>query len=122
MSYRLSRNVEASIIDYITTQLATDGWTGIYVEKSFAEIYKGKFPSILVSVSDRPEERLEIGDNVLSNFVNFEIRIFAENDGQRLDLSDWILPKIMNGIIYYTYTITNGVVSAKVASGRISIL
>lgn len=122
MAYRLSRNCEASVIDKITADLTTDGWTGIYCEKVFAEIYEGHFPAILVNVSSRPDIRREVGSDTLSNYVNIEIRIFASSDGQRLDLADWILPKIMSGISYYTYTITNGVVSAKVLSGKISVL
>jgi len=122
MAYRLSRSVEASVIDKITADLVTDGWTGIYTEKVFAEIYEGHFPAILINVSDRPEKRLEVGSDGLSNFVNIEIRLFCENDGQREDLSDWILAKIMSGINYYTYTITNGLISSKVLAGRISVL
>jgi hypothetical protein len=122
MAYRLSRNVEASVIDKITADLVTDGWTGIYCEKVFSEIYEGHFPAILVNVTDRPEKRLEVGSDGLSDFVNIEIRIFAENDGQKLDLADWILPKIMTGINYYTYNITGGIVSEKILAGRISVL
>ena len=121
-TYRLERNTESSMIDKITSDLVTDGWTGIYVDKIFAEIYNGHFPSILINVSERPDRRLQIGSDVLSNYINIEIRIFAENDGQRLDLSSWLLEKMMSGVAYYTYTITNGVVSAKVLAGRISVL
>lgn len=121
-TYRISRNIEKSIIDYITTELTTDGWVGIYVEKVFAQVYEGKFPCILVNVSNRPDTRREIGSNTLSKFFNIEIRIFANDDGQRLDLSDWLLDKVMPGIVYYQYVITNGVVSSKIAKGRINIL
>ncbi len=122
MAYRLSRNCEASLIDKITADLATDGWSGIYIEKVFAEVYNGHYPAILVGVSDRPDIRKEVGSDSLSDYVNIEIRIFASDDGQRLDLADWILPKMMSGIPYYTYTITNGAVSSKVLAGRISVL
>jgi len=122
MAYRLSRNCEASVIDKITADLVTDGWTGIRVEKSFSEAYKGELPCIVINVSDRPEKRLQVGSDVLSNFVDIEIRIFATSDGNRLDLSDYLLSKIMSGIPYYSYTITNGIVSSKVPKGRISIL
>ena len=123
--YKLSRNVEKSIIDYLTAELATDGWTGIFVEKVFAQIYSEtnpSFPAILVAVSNRPEKRREVGSSSLSGFVNLEIRVFATGDGLRLDLSDFLLEKIMPGIPYYAYTITSGVVSEKTLAGRIVIL
>ena len=122
MAYRLSRNIEKSVVDFFTTELVTDGWTGIYVEKVFAQIYKGKFPAILVALSSRPDKRREISSNSLMKYVNLDLRIFAEDDGSRLDLSDWLLEKIMPGIPYYAYTITSGVVSEKTLAGRIVIL
>jgi hypothetical protein len=123
MAYRISRNIEASIIDYITAQLVVDAWTGIYVEKVFTEIYAGHYPAILINMPERPERRREIGSDSLMNNANVEIRIFAENDGQRLDLSDWILPKLISGINYYTYIIAaNGTVSSKTLAGKINIL
>ena len=122
MAYRLSRNIEASIVDYLTIELATDGWTGIRVEKVFANVYKGKLPCICVNIFTRPDTRRELGTNALNKFVNIEIRIFATTDGQRLDLADWLLEKIMPGIPYNEYNITNGAVSSKVLKGRINIL
>jgi len=120
--YRLSRNVEASLKDYITEELQTDGWTGIFVELIFKEIYGGKFPSILINVSERPDARREIGSDSLNRYVNIELRIFANDDGQRLDLSDWLLEKIMSGVPYYIYTIAGGGISQKNLAGRISAL
>lgn len=122
MGYRLSRNCEASMVDKITADLVADGWTGIRVEKVFAEAYKGELACIVINVSDRPDRRRELGTNALSKFVNIEIRIFAKTDGQRLDLSDWILSKVMPGIDYYTYIIENGQVSEKILAGRINFL
>lgn len=122
MPYRLSRNIEASLIDFVTAELVTDGWSGIRVEKSFVEAYNGELPCIVINVSDRVDIRRELGTNTLSNYSIVEIRIFATSDGQRLDLSDWILSKIMPGINYYAYTIVNGEIDSKVLSGRINVL
>lgn len=119
MAYRISRNIEASLIDRITANLVTDGWTGIYVEKTSAEIYGGHFPAILVSVQEIRPEKLEIGSKTNLKYFTIYIRIFASNDGQRLDLSDWLLDKLEDDTDYYVYTITSGVVSSKVKSGKI---
>ena len=120
--YRLSRNCEASIVDYITAQLIVDGWNGVRVEKSFAEVYKGKLPCININVSDRPDIRRELGSDTLSKYINIDIRIFATSDGMRLDLADWMIEKIIAGVSYYVYTIVNGAVSTKVLKGRINFL
>lgn len=119
--YRISRNIEASLIDRITADLATDGWTGIYVEKSSAEIYGGHFPAFLVNAQEIRPEHLEIGSKTHLKYFTVYIRIFAQNDGQRLDLSDWLFDKLEDDTDYYSYTITNGEVSEKVLTGRIVI-
>ncbi len=120
--YRLSRNCEASLIDYITAQLITDGWNGIRTEKSFSEIYKGSLPCICINLLDRPDRRRELGSDTLTKSVNIEIRIFATSDGQRLDLADWMIENLMSGINFYEYTIVNGVVDTKTLKGRLNFL
>ena len=122
MAYRLSRNCEASLIDYLTAQLVIDGWSGIRIEKSFAEVYKGALPCICVNVSSRPDSRRGIGTDSLYKNIEIEIRIFATGDGQRLDLADWAVEHLMSGIVYYEYTITSGVVSQKIENGRLNFL
>jgi hypothetical protein len=119
--YRISRNLEASLIDRITADLVTDNWVGIYVEKSSVEIYGGHHPAILVNVQEIRPEKLEIGSKTNLKYFIVYIRIFAQNDGQRLDLSDWLLDKFEDDTNYYIYTITNGVVSSKILTGRIVI-
>ncbi len=122
MAYRISRNIEASLIDRITADLTTDGWTGIRVEKSFAEVYKGTLPCICVNALEIRPEHLEVGSKTYLKYFTVNIRIFATSDGQRLDLSDWLLDKLEDDTNYYVYTITGGVVSAKVLTGRIVII
>lgn len=122
MAYRISRNIEASIVDKITSQLTTDGWSGIRVEKSFAQVYEGTLPAICINVNSVDPTKLEIGSKTNIKYFEVAIRIFAVNDGQRLDLSDWLTDLLEDDINYYIYTITNGVVSAKVLSGKIHIL
>jgi hypothetical protein len=120
--YRISRNLESSLIDRITTDLAADGWTGIRIEKSFAQVYKGTLPCICINSLEIRPTKLEIGSKTNLKYFTVNIKIFANNDGQRLDLSDWLLDKLEDDTNYYTYTITNGVVSAKTLTGRIVII
>jgi len=121
MAYRISRNIEASLIDRITANLATDGWTNIRVEKSFAEVYTGTLPCIVINVLEIRPEHLEVGSKSYLKYFIVNIRIFSTSDGQRLDLSDWLLDKLEDDTDYYSYTITGGIVSAKILTGRIVI-
>jgi hypothetical protein len=121
MGYRISRSLEASVIDYLTTQLNDDGWKGIRVEKVFAEVYKGTLPCILIGVDNVSPEKLEIGSKINLKYYQISIRIFATSDGLREDLSDWLLELLEDDINYYTYGITSGEVSEKTLSGKIII-
>jgi hypothetical protein len=121
-TYRQTRNIEASVCDYITAQLTADGWSGVRVELDFAEAYKEPLPCIVVNADNNPDKRLEVGSDTLSHFYTLEFRIFATSGGQRKDLSDWLRDKVFGGIPYYTYVITNGAVSTKTLAGRLSIL
>ena len=121
MAYRISRNCEASLIDRITADLVTDGWTGIRVEKSFTQVYEGALPCICINALEIRQNKLEIGSKTDLKYFTINIRIFAQNDGQRLDLSDWLSEKLEDDTNYYAYTITSGIVASKVLTGRIVI-
>ena len=120
-TYRLNRNLESSLIDYLRAQLTTDGWQNISVEKSMpAKEFKPAV--ILIQVSDIDAQKREIGSGKFIQFPRVTIRIFAENDGQREDLSNWLLDKLEADIPYYHYVITAGTVSSKIVSGNIVVL
>ena len=119
--YRISRNLEASFIDYLKTNLQID-WNIGRVEKTFAKIYDIELPSICIRVGDTIHNKAEIGDNSTIRNVHVLIDIFATSDGQRLDLKDYIIKKIKNGLYYYDYEIENGQVKTKTQNGRIRIL
>ncbi len=123
MSYRISRNIEASIIDKIKTDVVTDWSTfNIRVEKSFAQVYEGALPCICLNVQSVDPTRLEIGSKTWLKYFDVTVRIFATSDGLRLDLADYFTDEFEDDIDYYVYTITNGAVSSKVLSGKIVIL
>ena len=120
--YRITRNIEASLIDYISKELVTDGWENIRTEKSFANVYQEETPCILVNAVDNRLQKKEIGNYKYLRFFVVNIRIFAINDGQRLDLSDWLFEKLESqDISYNEYTIKDGQVVDKVNSGNICI-
>ena len=119
MAYRISRNIEASLIDWLTEELSDAGWTGIRVEKVFTEVYKGTLPCICINTLEIRPQKLEIGSKTNLKYFTVNIRIFATSDGNRLDLSDFILDLLEDDINYYSYTITNGEVAQKDLTGRI---
>lgn len=128
MAYRISRNIEASIIDYLSGQLTLAGWTNITIEKTFARIYDipvdafENTGAICVRVSNTTHEKAEIGADSTVRTPSILIDIFANNDGQRLDLKDFLVSILKSGMPYYEYVITSGAVSSKIQNGRIRIL
>jgi len=122
MAYRISRNIEKSLLDFIVYELAhaTPAWTGITVEKGFPKLYKNKIPMIGVEALEIRPEHLEVGSKTYLKYFIVKIRFFASDDGQRLDLTDWLFDLLQNDVNYNTYVITNDVAVGTLA-GRIVI-
>lgn len=125
--YRRSRNIEASIIQFLQTEIDNGGWNNITVEKSFKRIEgipmseKDKTACICVRLGTTAHEPVEIGSNSTKREPQILIDVFATSDGQRLDLKDFIISKIKGGMIYYEYKILNGQISTKTQNGRITV-
>lgn len=119
--YRNSRNLELSIIQYTETQLA-GSWSNVTVEKSFARCYSISLPVICIRCGTTLHNKVEIGSNSTIRNAQILIDIFASDDGNRLDLKDFLIGIYKAGCVYYEYAITNGVVSNKTAKGRIRVL
>ncbi len=119
--YRPSRNIEASIIDYLKPLFLSD-WGTDRVEKTFAKIYGIELPSICVRCGLTNHNKVEIGNTSTTRNPQILIDIFTTSDGQRLDIKDWVISKLKAGLPYYNYTIANGVVTNKVQDGRIRII
>lgn len=123
--YRISRNLEASIVQYIEEELASAGWTNITVEKSFKKVYGipvdtfQKQGAICVRLSDTIHDSAQIGDNSTVRKPLILIDIFATSDGQRLDLKDFLVSIFKGGCPYYEYEAGDNQISSKVQNGRI---
>jgi len=120
MPYRPTRNQEASIIDYLKDCFEED-WSGINVEKSFSRVYDQTLPVICVRLGLVSHSSVEIGTDSIYRSSQLLIDIFAKNDGQKLDLVDYIVSKIKSGFDYYEYVIENGITKSKTKSGRIIV-
>ncbi len=122
MSYfQANRNVELSLLKYITDCVATD-WSGITVVKTFKQVYSKdiNLPVICVRLSDINSTRLEIGSNTLDDRYLLIIDIFTDSDGFRLDLSGYLKDKLKDGWVHYDHSKASGNNTALVltANGR----
>ncbi len=122
-NYRISRNIEASIIDQIKTELDSHFSTPtIEVEKSFARIYGMKLPSVCIRLGPTDYSWVEAGSNAVVRNPLIYVDIFGASLGQTLDIKDCLIDYVKNGFIYYNYEIENGIVKTKTQSGRIRVL
>jgi hypothetical protein len=118
--FRETRNVELSTIYYLEQSIALD-WTGITVVKSFTNAYKSALPIVCIRLTSPAPKRLEIGSTTLDFDYTISIDIFATDDGQRLDLADYIVNKLKDRWVYYVHTRGTGETLNKVASGGIMV-
>ena len=125
--YRQSRNIEASIIDYLTTNLAS-AFSGTTVEKTFKRVYGipvdtfNKTGVVCVRLSETVHELVQIGDNSTQRLPLILIDIFAPNDGIRLDLKDYLVSILRSGIPYYEYEVSGNSITNKTQNGRIRVI
>jgi hypothetical protein len=125
--YRTTRNIEASIIDFIKDTITESAynWTNVNIEKSFSKIYTLSLPSICVKAERTDRDPAEIGNNKKIRSVQIIIDIFATDDGMRLDLKDCLAEILQDGCVFYEYTThkvgRETVVNTKTANGRIRI-
>jgi len=120
--YRISRNIEASLLDYIKDELANASWNNISVIKTFNKAYGIELPSICVRVSDTEHVQAQIGSNATVRQPLVIVDIFGKDDGNRLDLKDFLVFVLRKGLPYYEYIIVNGQVDSKTQNGRIRVL
>lgn len=119
--YRTTRALEASIIDYLTTELKSQ-WSDINIEKSFSKVYKISLPVVCARIGVTDYTWAEIGSNSLIRKPTLLIDIFGTSFGNTLDIKDFLIEKLKVGCVFYNYVISNGVVDSKTASGRIRFL
>ena len=117
-TYRPSRNIEASIIDFLQTNFDTD-WSNVNVEKGFSRAYEIDLPVVAVRINTTSHTKAELGGDSTVREVQVLIDIFCTSDGQKEDFCDYIVSKIKSGCPYYDYVIANGAVQSKTQDGRL---
>ena len=119
MGYRKKRCIEASCVDEIEQVLTDATYPGVTVEKGMARVYNLKAPIITVRAEDTFHNKIEVGAGSTRRETLVFIDIFADNDGQRLDLSDILIAGLKNGWNYYEYEDKGETRSLK--AGRLSV-
>jgi len=126
-TYRTSRNIEASIIEYIQSQLTLGGWSNISVVKSFQRVYEipldtfTKSGALCVRIENTSNLPAEIGDTATRIQPLVFIDVFAVNDGQRLDLKDFLVSILKAGLPYTEYVVNGNTITSRTPNGRIRI-
>jgi hypothetical protein len=122
-TYRESRNIEASTIEFIEHILEENDYTDVRIEKTFSRVYDlPDLPVICVRVGDTEHTKVEVGSNTTIRKPLILLDIFTDNDGQRLDLKDLLLDKIKYGWDYVEFIIENGSITSRIRNGKIQVL
>jgi hypothetical protein len=107
MAYRISRNIEASFIDFLKTTLEESpySWTNLNVIKGFAKVYELELPTICVRAENTVYDKVEVGSNSFTRTVQVFIDIFGSDFGNAMDLKDCIIEILKDGLVYNEYEI-----------------
>lgn len=120
-AYRESRNIEISTKDFIIASLTSAGWTNVNTYLGWEEVSGTNLPAITIRSGITNHDRVEVGGFSTIRQVTLLIDVFAKNEGQKLDLKDFLISILKKSWTYNEYTITNHV-STHVDNGEIICL
>ncbi len=116
--YRQSRNIEISTKDYITA-VVNASWSNVRVLRSFSDVKDDNLPAICIRLGNPTSHNTnEVGSTSTIRTSTLLIDIFSTDDGNRLDLKDFLIEKLKGEWDYKKYTITNKV-SSNIVDGKI---
>lgn len=119
-AFTQARNVELSLLSFLTTQINAN-WSGVSVVKTQKQVYAKdiELPVVCCRLADTSSTRREIGSTTLEDRYLVIIDIYAESDGQRIDLSYFIKQQLKEGWIHYNHSHNSGSTSlTQVENGR----
>ncbi len=117
MAYRQSRNFEISTKDFIETEIAS-AFSNVNVYRGWAEVSGNNLPCITVRLGETEHPRVGVGSFATRREVTLLIDLFATDDGQRLDVKDFLISILKKSWDYEEYTVTGGS-SSSVVDGKI---
>jgi len=127
MIWRLFRNLQASLEDFLKAQALSDGLVDIHGNSINFRVGRKDATWTLSTISyyvdSETAPRMEIGSNKRDKRQLMIIDIFAENEVDRVDLANWVADTINDGWRYYTYTgnSSNPGSPTKVAGGLVNV-
>jgi hypothetical protein len=81
---------------------------GCSVIKGFTNLLKTELPLVTVDLEDVDYGYVEIGSNEINKFYYFNINLFARNDGEKLDMVDFLYDMLKEGCPYVEAVYTDG--------------
>lgn len=128
LSWGKIRCLENSLVDFLNAELVTDtikdiNGTQIVARVGRKEDNDWNLPVITAYVDNISLPKLFVGENTTLNTYLIVIDIYATNEGERIDLAQWVEDNIKNGFRYYTYTpnVSNPNSPTKVAGRLIGV-
>jgi len=109
MTWRLYRNIENSLKDFLDTKISDDSLTAedgssIAVRVGRKRDDNWTLPCFSLYLESETLERFEIGSNQRDDQQLIIIDIYATNEGERLDLAKWLIDTINDGWRHYAYS------------------
>lgn len=109
LSWGFTKCLENSLKDFLTSEISNDNVTdiddnNIPVRVGRKEDANWSLPCISVYCDSEVDPKIFIGSNYIDRTILMIIDIFTTNEGERLDVANWLTDKIKNGFRYYTYT------------------
>lgn len=110
LDWQLYRNLENSLQYFLETEVSNDGVAdenGVNVPVVVGRRHDQSWTIPIIAVyidGENSPERLEIGSNRRARTYLLIIDVFANNEGERLDIAAWITNKLKDGFRYYSYS------------------
>jgi len=108
MSYRPTRNIERSIYDFFTFYLIEGDsnhtpWNGLSIVASQADAYLKSAPVLCIQMGITNYANVQVGNSQYERTITVILDLYANSEGQQMDLKDAIIDLLAMGIPYYEY-------------------
>lgn len=95
--FRITRNIEYSILDYLKEQLEKYNWNNVDVLFRNRRTPQTQLPYVAIKYSNTNHNWVQLGDNSSYRTFTIILDLYCESDGQREDLKDTIIDFIKHG-------------------------
>ena len=107
LEWGIKRNIENSLYVFLTDKIDENNVTDSNNDKILIRVGRKvskdwTLPCITIYLDDTTSERAEVGSNNRLKSYLIIMDIYATNDGERLDLSDWLEKIVENGFRYFS--------------------